>query len=32
MMREFEKWRELAFCPLIFVATGSMGPSMTAVF
>ena len=32
MMKKFWRWRELAFPPLVFAATGGMEPSATTVF
>jgi len=33
MIKEFKRWRELAFSsPLVFASTGGMGPLATTVF
>jgi len=32
MMKKFGRWERACFSPLVFVATGGMGPSATTVF
>jgi len=32
MMNKFRRWRELAFPPLVFSATGGMSPVATTVY